>query len=161
MAKQQVKPGGVLSILTPEELAQHLSDHTETLLRVLGKNAFLKRVVIQGQSDGNGNVLIDVPIPDGFMWSVMAVVVTGNSAANPNLSMFINDSNSLANLLANIAITSNEAAPQIVFFSKSQVVFHSADLLIFHRSGTTPNAVWTVMLHVIEVPTSHEAQLLL
>lgn len=159
--RQKVQPGIPLEVVTPEELVNHLRDNTETLLKRLGKNAIFKRVVITGQSDNNGVVTIEAEIPDGFMWSVMAVIVTGNSAANPNLGMYINDPTTLSNLVANIATTTSEATPQVVFFSKNQVVAHSTDQLWFHRTGTTANALWLVTMHVIEVPSSHEAQLLL
>lgn len=160
VSKQKISPGMMLDFVTPEELASHLDNQGTTILKALGKNAQFKRVVEATQSDANGNFVFPVGPADGFLWDVRAVAaVYGPSQDTVAIGMYFNNNNSLNfvdSILEGDAISKHS-------YSKT-VIVHSNDNLVFAPLPTknpSANSYVTVQLYVIEVPNSHEAQLLL
>lgn len=154
--RQRIKPGEFLDFLSPAELQEHLERHSDFLLTSLGKNAQFKRVVQSWQDQTEPYM----SPPNGFMWSIMA----GNAAytgTGPTLTnAYINDPTGMA---LNLWFSMNFTNTGMTTFTKNAFVLHSNDQL-FMLPGTgsySSGSLLSVILNVIEVPNSHEAQLLM
>ncbi len=146
--KQKVKPQGILDILTPGEFTDVMERHTDTLLTALGRNARFIRYIEQNTDT---NRAITISPPDGFLWEVKAVIPATADGGADIIGMYFNQatgSNAIANLTCNVGM---------VTFPGKTIIIHSTDNLVFQAQGF----IATIQLLVIEVPNSHEAQLLL
>jgi len=148
--KQKVQPQGLLDILTPSEFGDVMQRHTDTLLTALGRNARFIRYIEQVLSSTQS---LSISPPDGFLWEVKAIIpMTTSGLTTDTLPVYFNNITP-ANLI--MALPCNSG---IVNFPGKTIIVHSTDSLVFQSSGDL-NA--TVQLLIIEVPNSHEAQLLL
>lgn len=163
--KQQVKAGGYLDALTPHELMAGLERHSETLLDKLGKNARFIRHVGNTQADGAGNFSYKIGPPDGFLWDVRGFSIAGNdSGAAADALVFINDSGSWANYIISQGISNATHNNYMQQLPGKFLVLHSSEVITFIENtpnNVPANAVLTFQVLAIEVPNSHEAQLLL
>lgn len=154
--RQKIQPGMNVDFVTPEEMAIHFRDHTETLLNALGRNAIFKRVVFSGPVDSGGNIRITAACPDGFIWDLRGISLAGAANGLKPIAASMNESGNFVNLLANMTIGN-----PITTFPSKCIIVHATELIVISGNGlVTPDNI-TAMLWVVEVPTSHEAQLLL
>jgi len=159
VSKQKIQPGLALDFLTPEEFISGMDNHAGMLLKALGKNAIFRRHIIASACDATGNIRAVATPPDGFLWCVMAVNANASGGQAGNLNMYINDNNNQVNIIGIVATAAN---PTPLFFSNKQFILHSADtVIITNQAAYAANTQISVMFHCIEVPNSHEAQLLL
>lgn len=155
--KQKLSPGMMMDFVTPEEMAQHLDSHGNSLLKALGKNAQFKRAIGSAVADAAGNVTVTMSPPDGFLWELKFCQSSAPSASNMQFNIFINDSQPM-NLFGFTTVGSVNTA----FFNKC--VIHSNERIIIQSTAgnaTVANMQINMQLWVIEVPNSHEAQLLM
>lgn len=153
MSKQKMAAGAMLDVASTDELI----DVKNSILAALGKNATFKRVVAQANvALTSGNINIPVECPDGFIWTVMLVVVDAGSAT-ATWQAYMNTIGAL-NAVCNLQTGSG-----VLPLTKNQVVLKGNDTLIIASGTVAPPANYQagVTLHVIEVPYAHEAQLLL
>lgn len=155
--KQKLSPGMVMDIVSPEELAQHLDSHGNTLLKALGKNAQFKRAIGSAEADANGNVTVTMSPPDGFLWELKFIQSNISVNTNANFYVYINDIQNI-----NLFGYNSSGSSTSSFFPKC--VVHSNEKILIQLDPAVPalaNTQISIQLWVIEVPNSHEAQLLL
>lgn len=156
--RQKLSPGMMLDFVTPEEMASHFDNHSNTLLKALGRNAQFKRVINSASVSADGSVSIVSAVPDGFLWEVRAVTFSLPNGNTTNLVLSINDSVSTLNFICSAAPGSLTTIPG------KTIIAHSNDRLIATLSQNQvaiAGLPCDVCLWVVEVPNSHEAQLLL
>lgn len=154
--RTKLRPGEMIETITEHELRDHLERNNDILLEKLGKNARFIRHVANVQADANGNFTLKLGPPDGFIWDVRGIVCA-SSATTTLFGVYYNDASSLVNV-----IMPDAGLNELFTFSK-QVIVHSSETLVFVQGTTSAgaNAFVSVRLDIIEVPVSHEAQLLL
>lgn len=175
--KQKLIPNKDINFLSPEEFLAGMKDHTHTLLAALGRNArFVRRVALAEPVIPTGDVTkgmeaqVSFTPPDGFLWCVMASgsFFSGTYKFTTNVIGVNSQYAGVGVGAVDMASTlyTNPINTDLRFFSKNQVIVHPTDTLFAYASGVTDatgqiSLPLVAVLHVIEVPTSHEAQLLL
>ena len=157
--KQEIRPGKVLNFLSPEEFLEHHTDQTNSILKALGKNAVFRRVIGNGPITATaiGTNRIAVGPEPGFMWDIRAVASFLPANAGINSGWYINDASTKLNLI--LAQLTNGGF-NTGFGSRTHVL-HSGDQLVFQCEAVPVADQGSIHVAVIEVPSAHEAQLLL
>lgn len=156
--RQKISPGMMLDIVTPEELAGHFESHANTLLNLLGRNARFKRVIDSAKVGADGTISVVSSPPDGFLWEIRGITIWQPSGDLNTMEFFINDSSSSINRYADVQPGTLTSVP-----SKT-VILHSTDqsIGIFQNPQVgLAGLSLAVCYWVVEVPNSHEAQLLM
>lgn len=152
--KQKLQPQGILDFLTPQEFLDGMTRHNDMLLQALGRNARFIKYVEAVQTDAAGNFNIIISPPDGFMWDIRSALVhcTDNTMV---AGMYLNQ---VGYSYVLDSFNMNDTM-QAHTYGKS-LVLHSSESVVFAPTTAKVGSV-SILLFVIEVPNSHEAQLLL
>lgn len=157
--KQKVQPQGILDILTPGEFTDIMQRHNDVLLQALGRNARFNRYIEQDVVGVGGALNFPISPPDGFLWELRGIIPsTSTGQTTEQVNAYYNQA--IGSNLIEI-LTCNQG---LVTLPGKTVILHSSDNLLFGQAtanGPAAGVIVTMQLLVVEVPNSHEAQLLL
>lgn len=156
--RQKVHNNAMLDLLTPTEFSHGI----DSLIKKLSYNARFVRSLstldaLSGQNQSSPTGVFNTVIgpPEGFLWSVMKLTVDTGGAGK--WQGYVNNVTP-ANI---VTATVDPTVSPTVEFGKAQLLLHSSDKLIIANAGAgAPSYPVAVMVHAIEVPNHHEAQLL-
>lgn len=122
--KQRITAGAEVDLITPDDLRKISREVLQSWKTELARGAKLKRHVMVGDVTG-GNVsfgdINDGPA-DGFTWALTRItVVSGPTLGAAGLSLYVNDTNSAANvLLSNLPVGNTFPGDKGVFIQGSE-----------------------------------------
>jgi hypothetical protein len=156
--KTEIRPGKILEHLAPEEFLKAHEGQNDMILKLLGKNATFRRAVFSIKAPGVAivsNPDNGMAPPDGFMWQVMGVswAAPANGAIAGN--WYLNERQPI-----NLFATQNSNSGILAIPAKT-IIVHTGDYLSFQSNANVAADQVTLMVLAIEVPSAHEAQLLL
>lgn len=151
--KQRITAGAEVDLITPDDLRKISREVLQSWKTELARGAKLKRHVMVGDVNG-GNVsfgdINDGPA-DGFTWAITRVtVVAGPTLGADGLQLYLNDTNSLANVLLSRIPVGN------TFPGDHAVNIKGGDSMRMTGTGISVASQVVVTFGIREVPTLEE-----
>ena len=145
--------------VTHHELIDELTRRSDLLLQKLGRNARFIRATETGiaGADPDDYLVLQFSPPNGFLWDIRMITTYAQQTGNWPAQVFLNGTEAL-NYIASTTYNNS----YLLQFNKSLIIYPSDTLYVTNLNGGIyefDNCKAT--LFIIEVPYSHEAQLLL